>query len=357
MSNIRLCRADQLPDAEWAAWSRIQHDRPDLDSPFFSPEFTRLVSDVRDDVEVAVITNDTLPVAFFPFQRGPRGAAQAVCGRLSEFHGLIAETAAQIHPGELLQACGLTSWHFDHLPVSQTQLQSCFWGESDSPCINLSGGFEGYRQHMRMAGSSVSQAERKGRKLAREVGPLRFDFHTADAAAFDALLQWKTEQHRRTNVLQVLRIDWVRRLLERVRSCEADGFRGVFSALYAGDRLAAVHLGLQSPTALHIWFPAYNVELEQYSPGLILLLELAKVAADRGVQRIDFGRGGERYKRDFASASIRIAEGAIDRRWLAGPAHRRWFETKAWIRRSPWRNHLERPLIASRRLRQWIAFR
>ncbi len=357
MSDIRVCRADELSDAEWGAWSRIQRARPELDSPFFAPEFTRLVSGVREDVEVAVIAHGGSPVGFFPFQRGPRGVAQAVCGRLSEFHGVIAEADAPFRPGELLEACGLNSWHFDHLPVSQMQLQSCFWGESDSPYMDLSEGFDAYRTRMRSAGSSVSQAERKGRKLAREVGPLRFEQHTADAAAFESLLQWKTAQHCRTNVLQVLQIEWVRQLLERVRSCEAEGFRGLFSALYAGERLAAVHLGLQSRTAVHIWFPAYNVELEQYSPGLTLLLELARSSADQGVQRVDFGRGGERYKRDFASGSMRIAEGAIDRRWIAGPAHRRWFQTKGWIRRSPWRQHLERPLNASRRLRQWIAFR
>ena len=357
MCQIRVISPTNLTPVEWSAWSRIQQSRTDLHSAFFAPEFTRAVAAVRNDVEVAIISDGDRPVGFFPFQRGPRGVAQAVCGRLSEFHGVIAEPHAAWTPAQLIRECGLRSWHFDHLPVSQSEFRPSFWGESNSPCMDLSHGYEAYRSSMRATGASVTQVERKSRKLAREVGPLRFEFHTSNSDVFDSLIEWKTEQHRRTKVLQVLRVEWVGQLLDRIRNARTDGFRGVLSSLHAGDRLIAVHLGMSSKTALHIWFPAYNVDFERYSPGLILLLELAKSAAERGMRRIDFGRGGERYKSDFKNHDIRIAEGSIDHRWLAGAAHRRWFNAKSWIRRSAWREHFERPLVASRKLRQWIAFR
>lgn len=357
MCDIQLYRPDELSEEHWSAWRRIQEARPDLDSPFFSPGLTRAVASVRPDVEIAVISDSGRIVGFFPFQRGPRGVAQSVAGRLSEFHGVIDEQGAAWNPEQLLDGCRLNSWHFDHLPVSQATFRPRIWGEANSPFMDLRDGFDAYRKRMRAGGSSLSQVERKARKMAREIAPLRFEFHTPDPEAFHALLCWKTQQHRRTRVLPVLQVQWVRRLLERVRLTDEDGFRGVFSVLYAGAQPAAVHLGLCSRTAMHIWFPAYNVEFEQYSPGLILLLELAKAASDRGLQRIDFGRGGERYKEDFKTGDTLIAEGSIDRRRLVRAMHRGWYHAKSTIRRSPWRTQLELPLIASRKLRQWLAFR
>lgn len=357
MCEITVLPARRLSAEHWEAWSRIQQSRSDLDSAFFRPELAQLVAEVRDDVEVAVLNDRERPVGFFPFQRGPRNIAQAVVGRLSEFHGVIAEASAEWTPRQLIKACGLAAWHFDHLPVSQTQFALNVWGESTSPYMDLSSGYEVYRDAIRSQGSSLTQVERKGRKLAREVGPLRFEYHTTDDQAFRALLDWKTEQHRRTKVLQVLKVDLVVNLLDRLRHVQTEQFQGVFSVLYAGEHLTAVHLGLCSSAALHIWFPAYQVEYEQYSPGLVLLLEMAKNSAARGVQRIDFGKGTERYKVNFKSADTRIAEGAVDCRWLTRNVRRGWYDTKRWIRTSPWRDQLEVPLSASRRLRQWMAFR
>jgi CelD/BcsL family acetyltransferase involved in cellulose biosynthesis len=101
---------------------------------------------------------------------------------------------------------------------------------------------------------------------------------------------------------------------------------------------------------LHHWFTAYDRRLYKYSPGLILFVELAKAAADRGIRRIDVGRGKEEWKASFASLETGVAAGAVDaqplrslaragvlglRRWTAAstgwsalrPA-RRWLRTK-----------------------------
>jgi CelD/BcsL family acetyltransferase involved in cellulose biosynthesis len=357
MSNIRVLPASQFSVDQWADWEKIQAGVPGLDSAFFHPELTRLTSQVREDVEVAVIENGRTSVGFFPFQRGPRGIAQAVTGRLSEFHGVIVDPSAQWTPSELMRTCGLSSWHFDHLPVTQAHFQPYVWSQSGSPYMDLSRGYEAYRTEQRSKGSSLAQAERKSRKLAREVGPLRFEFHTDEAEVFSSLLEWKTAQHDRTGVLSVLHVEWVTALLGKLAQVQGNNFGGLLSSLYAGDELVAVHLGLYSRAALHIWFPAYDCHYERYSPGLILLLELARAAADRGFHRIDFGRGSERYKANFKSGDIPIAEGSVDRRLVTRNIHRSWHDTKQWMRSSPWGKQLEKPLNATRRLRQWFAFR
>ena len=210
---------------------------------------------------------------------------------------------------------------------------------------------------MRRSGSSLAQVERKARKLEREVGALRFEFHSQDPAVFSSLLDWKTAQYRRTRRLEILATSWVVNLLETVRQTDTPGFGGPLSALYAGDQLVAVHLGLRSRTALHIWFPAYNLRFERFSPGLVLLLRLAEACAARGMARIDFGHGEERYKSNFKTGHIAIAEGAVGRGFLRSTLHATWYRTKRLIRSSRWRRQLEAPLVASQKFRQWVAFR
>ncbi|MEM1187111.1 MAG: GNAT family N-acetyltransferase [Pseudomonadota bacterium] len=345
-----------MPDSHWQAWTKLVSSHDEFDSPFFRPELTRAVAAVRDDVELAVALNDDEPVAFFPFQRRGRNACQPVTGRLSEFHGVVAKPDASWSPPELMRGARLRGWHFDHLPATQTQFQPYVWGHSESPYIDLSKGYDQYRDTLKRSGSSLSQVERKRRKMAREVGELRFEVHADDDAAFELLRQWKTEQHARTGVLQIFTIDWVNRLLDDLRHCHSPEWAGVFSVLYAAGEPVAVHLGIRSRNALHIWFPAYNVAFEKYSPGLILLLDLARESAALGIERIDMGRGEERYKTNFKSADIMIAEGMIDELRANARARKAWYDVKRRIRNSGWRRQLELPLLATRRFRQWIQF-
>ncbi len=355
--NYNLCKATDLTDEDWTRWLQIQNSCNDLYSPFFHPGLTRAVAAVRDDVEVVVLRNDKETVGYFPFQRCPGNMAQAVTGRLSEYHGVISLPGVHFEPEELIRAAGLRAWYYDHLPVSQHQFEQHIWGKTDSPYMDLSSGYEAYRETVKKKGSSLSQVERKSRKMAREIGPLKFEFHSTDENAFQSLIEWKSKQHQRTGVLQIMKVEWVPSLLNLLRQNQFHDFKGQFSTLYAGENLVAVHLGLRNDNALHIWFPTYNLQYEKYSPGLILLLEMAKQAAAENLKRIDLGRGEERYKANFKTDDLSIAEGAIDLRPISSQLRQGWFKTKRWIRTSPYRKQLELPLNACRKLRQWKAFR
>lgn len=355
---VRLTRAPDLADSELARWSELQEADPDLASGFFRPELALAVASVRSDVEVAVLHRGGETLGFFPFQRGRGDVAQALTGRLSEFHGVVAPPGFRCDAAALVGACGLRAWHFDHAPASQSVFSDSRWTTSSSPYLDLSSGFEAYRERLRAAGrDSIRQFERKARKLEREVGPLRFQLHTDDAAALGALFDWKTRQYERTGMVQVFRHRWVLDLLERIQRTQGTAFAGVFSSLHAGDQLIAVHLGIRSRTALHNWFPAYDPAFGRYSPGSVLLLSLAREAADSGIQRLDLGKGPERYKQSFATDQAPLLEGAVDLRPMVAALWRRWHLAKRRIRTSPWRSHLQPPLEATRRLRQWWAFR
>jgi CelD/BcsL family acetyltransferase involved in cellulose biosynthesis len=353
-----VLRADQLTAAHVEAWSRLQRADAAVDSPFMRPEFTQAVGAVRDDVEVAVLEQDGEPVGFFPFQRNRWNIGKPVGGRMSDFQGLVARQGLEWNAAELVRACGLAAWDFDHLVRSQRPFEPYHFRVGDAPFVDLSRGFDVYQAERRQAGSDkVRQTLRKARKMEREVGPLRFETHTSDPQVLGRLLEWKANQYRRTRVTNVFGFDWTVRLVEQVLRDPTEAFGGMLTALYAGDQLAAVELTLRSHGVIHGWFPAYDRSFSPYSPGMILMVELARVAPSLGIRRYDLGKGMTPYKASLMSGAAPLAEGCVALNPLVKLVRRGWDGTRSWIRSSPLRfparvvGHVTRPL------RGWLAFR
>lgn len=309
---VEVLPADELGGQHVECWSELQMADPDLFSPFFRPEFFAAVAGVRRDVFVGSIEDAGRPVGFFPFQRGPLGVGKPVGGSLSDHHGVILERAVEIDPPALLRACGLRAWDFTHLVVSQRPFVPYHVRVHPSPILDLSGGFAEYRRLKSSAGSSViAQADRKARKLAREVGPLRFVADDGDRGALQQLMRWKSRQYQRTKVTDTFASRWRTELIERIHATRTPCFAGVLSTLRAGERLVAAHLGMRTRDALHWWFPSFDAQLARYSPGVTLLMQLATAAEEWGVGVIDLGVGDEHYKRRLMTGSVPLAEGAV----------------------------------------------
>ncbi len=347
----RLIRGDELPGDVVDAWSALQDSVPALDGPYFRPEYVQAVAAGRDDVEVAVLEDAGRPIAFFPFQRGPGGVGLPVGGRFSDFHALIAPPDLRWSPGELLRACRLRAFAFDHLLAAQEPFRPWHWTETTSPYVDLSGGFDAYRAERRQAGSrEIEQILYKLRKAERRLGPMRLEWHSRDPAVLETLLGWKSAQLRATGQPDRLARPWVRRMLDRILLSQAEAFAGVLSALWLGERLAAVHHGMRSRTVLHWWIPAYDRALGPFSPGQLSFVEIARAAAQRGLRRVDLGKGDEAYKARLMSGAIAIAVGSVDLRPLVGPLSKGWYRAAEWARRSPLRGPLLGPVRWARRV-------
>jgi len=334
--DIDVRRAEELSSQELAAWAQLQQSDPTLDSPFFRHEFTLAVASVRADVEVAVLRQDGTPVGFFPYQREKAAVACPVGGRLSDFQGAIVRRDVSVDPRRLLAGCGLAAWQFDHLLESQEAFGPYQYVGWDSPYLDLRGGFETYREDKeRSGGGTIAQMERTRRKLQRDFGPVRLVPHSPERGLFDLLLEWKVEQYQRMKVPNCLAPSWTVALLDRIRQTQGDCFAGMLSVLYIGDQPAALHFGMRSRGVLHAWFPAYDRQFAKYSPGLLFWLEVARNAADLGIYRIDLGKGQEQYKTRLQSGVIRVTEGSVDRRIVAGSLRRGWLFTREALRASP----------------------
>jgi CelD/BcsL family acetyltransferase involved in cellulose biosynthesis len=335
---IRAIPARELTPQHLDAWSALQQADPDLDSPLFRPEFTLGASALCDRVEVAIIEEAGEPVGFFPFERARGDVGIPVGGRLNDFHGAIARKGLLWSAAALVRGCRLSAWHFHNAPAAQTPLRNYSWAAVSSPYIDISLGYEAYCRAMKAKGSDeIRRAAQKARKIERELGALRLVPRTSDERAFDSLIQWKLQQYHRTKATNFLAGKWKIELLERFARTDGELFSGMLTGLYAGDRLAAVHLGLRAGAVLHGWFPAYDPELAEYSPGQVLWHKLIQAAPELGIRRIDLGSGDERYKTVLMSGRTAGCEGSVDLRYVTKWARRGWFQTCYWIKASPLR--------------------
>jgi CelD/BcsL family acetyltransferase involved in cellulose biosynthesis len=333
---ITVHKVRELPDLHWDRWRALQESRPELDSAFFSPEYTRIAGEVRDDVFVAALGDPRSPAGYFPFQKGKLGFGQPVGGRLSDFHGLIAEPGLAVDVPELLKACGLASWEFHGLLASQSPFAPHHAKTMGSHFLDTSRGTPGYEEERRRAGSDQPRRLRSYRKKAHEkFRAVEFVPHVADVRVLDTLLEWKSKQYQESGTVDNFSFEWMREFVHRIHAHQSPGFSGVLSALYFDGELACVHMGMRSRTAWHWWFPRHTDTFADLRPGLLLLYLMIEHAPQFGVRRIDLGYGDEEYKLRLRSGEIPVAQGRVEVPSM-GVSFRRWRESlESWVRRSP----------------------
>lgn len=333
---VRVVRASDWDHALDAVWAKRRDLNPALHSAFFHPEFTHRVGSVRNNVEIAVLEEANEIIGFFPYERKTPHVGVPVGGILSDYHGVIAAADVPVDPQAILRGCGLSAWDFSHVPKSQSVFSTYAHYEIPSPCIDLSMGYEFYVRRQKESGSeAIKQTERRQRRLVRELGELRFVADDASPSAFDQVLRWKSEQYRKTGSPDLFTETDAGAILRAMSGASAPGFRGILSTIYVGDKLLAGHFGIMSEHHWHYWFPSYAASVEQYSPGLILLLKMAEYAPTIGIDLIDLGGGMARYKQSLMTHSTSLLGGSVERpSWLSlGRSMRRG--SVAFIKNSP----------------------
>ncbi len=295
-------------------WRELQRGNPDLSSPFFCPEFTLAVAAAREDVRIAVIEDKGSVAGIFPFQIDRQGFGKPVGAGIADYQGMICSPGFSFDATDLLRACGLIAWDFDHLVVGQEFLSRFRREIQPSPLIDLTHGFASYIADRRSAGSElISEIRNKSRRLERDAGKIAFVANTFDVADFRRVLSWKSAQFVRTTAGDVVATPWVSNTLDLIRTQNTHAFAGITSILYAGDTPIAGHYGMRSSSVWHWWFTAYAPEYHRYSPGSILLYKMAEAASDMGLCIIDLGKGQARYKDRFKNRESLLAEGSVER--------------------------------------------
>ena len=308
ITSVKVIPGVELSSEHIALWSGIQQSNPALRSPFFSPQYTMVLVSFWDNVRVGILEGKSGVMGFFPFEAAECGKATRL--GMSDYQGVIIAETAEWNARDLIKLCGLKTWEFDHLLASQEPFKRYHRRIVESPIMDLSSGYEIFTAEKRAAGTElIKKSGNLTRKMAREIGPLRFVNHLQDPEMLRQLLRWADTKRQR----QVAIADcWAGVALEKMLSTQHSGFNGVLSVLYAGDEPVAAHFGIRSKTILHYWWPAYNPRFASYSPGIALLLEMARAANSMGIQVIDLGMGDHAYKQRLMNASVPLAAGRIE---------------------------------------------
>lgn len=326
--DISVYRPGELSAADRAAWTALQskahlQGSPGLANPFLSPEFTLAVSRYRRGVRIAVVRERGEPAAFFPFQRTATGVGRAVGLGISDAQGLVHRPGFAWDARELLRACGLAVWEFDHLVEGQGPFETSAAKGFASPVLDVDQGYQAYLDQLRERSPKFTRTTlAKERRLHRTASEVRYVHDERDPAVLRTLMGWKSAQYRRTGRSDRFAHEWISGLVRQLFHSRSESFAGLLSVLYADGKPVAAHFGLRTERVLACWFPAYDPEYAKYSPGLILHLRMAEAAAADGIAYLDLGRGHMEYKDSLKTRELTVSEGWVTRRHPVAVGHR-----------------------------------
>lgn len=313
---IDVVRPDELGPDEIAAWKAIQAGSPELRSPYLAPEWMLALQaaggpDARGG-RVAVLRDGNDTIGFFPARVGPF-AATAPGAPLCDYQGLVARPGVAPDARDLARALRTPRIDLQNALAGQPTFAPFLKGACESHLLDLSDGFDAYAAGRKAAGSGIlPDTAKKMRKLAREVGEPVF----CDAGACEdwrTAMEWKRAQYRATGQTDIFAIPWTGALLDRLRATSTDDFGLRFFTLRAGGRLLATHMALQNGPVLHAWFIAHDEELQRYSAGVALIVEILRWGAARGITEVDLGPGDYRFKLSLRSGVRPLGYGFVGR--------------------------------------------
>jgi CelD/BcsL family acetyltransferase involved in cellulose biosynthesis len=315
-----LLKLDDLTPDVRARWRALQSAHRDYASPFLSLDFALAVAAQRSDVRVAILHHKGAPAGFLPVHVRRGAFLRPIGAPFSDWQGPVLAADAPFDPAGALKACKADAIRFTGLIDPFNRFGGYQSIKRASWLIDLSAGEEAYRRDIHAVyAKHINNTKRCERKAAREIGPVRFTFHTPDHAILDTLIQWKRHQFAATARHDVLSAAWSRAMLHTLLDWRGD-IGVVMSTLHFGDRLAAVEYYLRNGPLLHAWIASYDRTLANYAPGHILTDQMISAAKDQGVTRIDFGAGNDAYKAKWCLDSHPVLETVVHAQTAAGRA-------------------------------------
>jgi CelD/BcsL family acetyltransferase involved in cellulose biosynthesis len=321
-----------MNDELCADWDEIRQSTPSYRSPFFGHQFIRAVAAHVPEVKVACLQRGGRTVAILPFQPDRNGGARPVGLGINDAHGLLTKGGGEFGIAEFLKGSGLKSYQFHATPIDLKDISENEFGRTRSFLADLTVDPLGYEHYLRTASSTIDRQGQKSRKLARQLGPLRFEFDCRDPRMLRFLIDLKCNQYRRTHIYPILAVDWIQNFLHQLFSVEGESLRGLLSVLYAGHTPVAAHFGMLDGDLLHYWFPVFETEYSYGSPGTQLFLDVARSAAAAGVRSIDLGYGEQAYKHKLTNVVSEMSFGAIDPNSLRRLAVRTRLQVKSSLK-------------------------
>ena len=327
-------------------WRAHQRARPELASPYLTPEWALLVGEARADARVCMINGGE---GFFGAQRLSPFAAMGLGAPIADYQGIVASEPLGVNAAALCRALNVGRIDLTHVPQGAAPITVA--GEEGSWIAETHGGRDLYEAALKQRRAEfVRQTDKKTRKLARDKAEPFFRVHTTPTAQFETMLAWKNAQLERTGQPQIWNASWVRHVLERCAETQTPDFAGLTFTLEIDDQLVAAAFCLKSARVLHFWIVAHDNAFDTYSPGVQLARWIIGWAGDNGIAEIDFGPGDYQYKRQLSTGQRMLGYGVIAGATASGLLRRTTYAMRARIERVPHAKVAALPGKAMRRL-------
>jgi len=343
---LETIHPDDLGPADIDRWRAHQRARPDLASPYLTPDWMRIVADVRHDARICVIDGGE---GFMAVQRLSPFAAMGLGAPIADYQGIVSSTALDVDPRALCRSIGAGRIDLTHVPDGAAPLKAA--GAEGSWIAETHGARDLYEAALKRRRSEfVRQTDKKTRKFAREKGCVEFRGPSHDERAFATLLAWKNTQLVQSGQPAIWATPWVSQVLERCFDTNTPDFGGALFTLRVGDQLAAAAFCLRSARVLHFWIVAHDNAFDAYSPGVQLARWIVGWAAENGIAEVDFGPGDYQYKRQLATTQRMLSYGVVAGASASGIVRRTQYALRTHIERLPQPRVAALPGKAMRRL-------
>jgi CelD/BcsL family acetyltransferase involved in cellulose biosynthesis len=307
---VRPCEVDSGLLQRWYGWRK---STPIYQSPFFSLDFAQAVGEVRPDARIAIFENTTQPTGIMSFQRFDRSTIVPLGGAYNDLHGLLGHVDANEDFKTLLRSLNVDCYRFHAMVDNKScSIDRHSFGFTKSFLADLSAHPEGYVAFLEATRQTIFKQRKKTRKMIKDLGPLRLEFDCRDPQVLQKIIDLKRAQYRRTHIFDLLSVPWAKKLLHILHEKNEKACRGLLSVLYAGDTIVAGHFGMIEGSMMHYWFPVYDFQFHQYSPGTALFLAIADEATRLRIEKIDFGYGEQPYKAKLTDTISELPYGRVD---------------------------------------------
>jgi CelD/BcsL family acetyltransferase involved in cellulose biosynthesis len=318
MLDVETLHPRELDCDEVRTWRGMAAAEPAFSSPLLGPDFARAVGVVRDDARVAVIRREGAILGFLPHHRRPGQLARPIGSPLSDYHGLVSRSDADLNGAEVLRAADLAAFRFTGLIDPHG-----VFGQAEMKQAHVIGlantDVDTYLEAVRAASpKKIKNWRRLDNKLEREMGVVELVGADRSREAFDQLIAWKREQLARTGVHDFLRPDWTRNLMLDLFQKQDGPFQGLMINLYAGGQLIGGHFGVRLNGVYHPWIASTNPAYAEWSPGQIFFMRAIAAMPGLGLERYDLGPGHDHYKGAYALSQVQIGDGTATASGMAG---------------------------------------
>lgn len=338
----------ELSASDAALWRAHQMTDPALRSPYLTPDWAKLMGEVRDDARVCVIQDGA---GFFGVQRLSRFAAMGLGAPIADYQGVVGLPDLAVNRADLCRSLQVGRIDITHAPAGQSLLKGAVAGQDGSWIANVAGGRDLYEAALKERRSEfVRQTDKKRRKLEREHGDIEFRAQSSERADFETLLAWKNAQLKRTGQPEIWGAPWVSQALNASFETRDTQFGGALFTLSIKGQLAACAFCLRSARVLHFWIVAHDNAYDNYSPGVQLARWIMGWAGDNGIAEIDFGPGDYQYKRQLSTGQRMLERGVVAGNSWSAAVRRAENAVRARMEKLPQPRLAELPGKAMRRL-------